>query len=179
MPADAPARTGAIADGGGSFALNATKQATMVAIGSVQQVLPARWNTPAGGRPSNPHSWESKQRDTIYTPVIVRVEAYLKGVQPQPWVLIFSNGEVVGQDSVTYSGRGNHTFREGERVVVFLDERVPAGSQGAMIALDSASFWNPVSAHYVVTQDNLATDGFRAVPLQQLLAEIAAAQQQR
>lgn len=179
MPADAPVRTGAIADGGESFAPNATKQATVVVIGTVQQVLPARWNTPDGGRPANPHSWESKQRDTIYTPVLVQVEAYLKGTQPQPRVFIFSNGGVVGQDSVTYGGRGNRTFREGERVVVFLNERVPSTSQGTEPAVDGVPLWNPVSAHYVVASDGLATDGFRAVPLQQLLAEIAAAQQQR
>lgn len=175
VPADAPVRVGVLGDGGPPFVVDSTRAATIVAIGTVVQVLPARWNTPDGGRPANPHTRQSKERDTIYTPVIMRVETYLKGAQPQPQVQILVNGGVVGQDSITYGGRGNHAFREGERVVVFLNDRVIPTSRGEAPTLNGAPFWNPVAPHFVVGQDGMATDGFSTLPLQQVLDESATA----
>ena len=171
QPPEAPVNSIAIADGSPN-ATRATREATVVALGTVRQVLPARWNTPGGGRPANPHSRESRQRDTIFTPVIVQVERYLKGSRPQPQIHLFANGGTVGQDAVRFSGPMTFTFHEGERVVVFLkeDPRNPA-------APDGAPFWRLVDQRYLIDQDDRATDGVRTVPLQQLLDEIAAAQQ--
>lgn len=170
QPAEAPINISVIADGTPN-ARSATQEATLVALGTVRQVLPARWNTPGGGRPANPHSQESRQHDTISTPVIVQVERYLKGSRPQPQVHIFANGGTVGQDWVRYSGPWTFTFHEGERVVVFLKE-----DQLNPPAPDGSPFWRLVDQHYLIDGNDRATDGTHTIPLQQLLDEIAAAQ---
>ncbi len=170
QPPEAPINVSVIADGSPN-ATRGTQQATLVALGTVRQVLPARWNTPGGGRPANPYSPESRQRATIFTPVIVQVERYLKGTRSQPEVQVFANGGTVGQDWVRYNGPMTFTFHEGEHIVVFLkeDQLNPHSSDGF-------PFWRLVDQRYLIDRDNRATDGVRTIPLQQLLDEIAAAQ---
>jgi hypothetical protein len=152
----------------------ATKEATVVAIGTVRQILPARWTTPNGRRPANPH--DPANPESISRPVLIEVEQYLKGQQPQRQLQLFAPGGAVGQDKVEVrlNGRAQFMFREGERVVVFLNERV----YGSTKTLNGSPLWEPLSSHYTVGSDGLATDGFRTVPLQQLLGEIAEAQKQ-
>jgi hypothetical protein len=57
-----------------------TDFAPIIVRGVVTQVGPARWSTPDGTRPPNPHARDT--RETIYRPVIVQVDEYLKGAQP-------------------------------------------------------------------------------------------------
>lgn len=147
-----------------------TKEATVVVLGTVRQVLPARWTTPDGRRPANPH--DPANRESIATPVLVEVEQYLKGQQPQRQLIVFAPGGTIGQDrvAVNLNGRDQFAFREGERVVVFLDERL----RGSARTSNGSPLWNPLSGYYTVNEDGQATNGFRTVPLQQLLDEIAA-----
>ncbi len=162
-----------IAVGDGSpYLPRTTREATVIALGTVVQVYPARWTTPDGRRPANPR--DPTTRESISTPVLVEVEHYLKGPQPEQRLLIFAPGGKVGQDGVEVwlSGRLQYQYREGERVVVFLDQR-PYGSART---LDGRALWQPLSTHYVVGADEQASDGFHTLPLQQLLAEIADAQ---
>ncbi len=170
-PADAPFQL--IVHGAAAPNLRgAVTDSALIVLGTVGQILSARWSTPGGQRPPNP--WAARGNDTIFTPVLVAVEQYLKGVQPQRELLLFAPGGASGQDKVTYDGPYNYTFRAGERVVVFVDERVP-GSGGRL--LDGRPLWHLVGKHYTVGADGSATDNFRTLPLQQLLTEIAAAQQ--
>lgn len=143
-----------------------TSFATIVIVGTVRQVLPARWSTVDERRPVNPHV---NNPYTIYTPVLVEAEEYLKGQQRQPQLLIFAQEGKVGQDQVVYANR-SMTFLEGERVVLFLYDRQsePRTSAGM-------PFWN-LTERYTVTADGIATNIYRTVPLQQLRDEIAAAQ---
>lgn len=147
---------------------NGAKQASIIAIGTVRQVLPARWSTPDGQRPANP--WDAANRDTIFTPVMLEVEQYIKGVQPQRVMFIYAPGGTVGQDKVEYVGRHNYTFHEGDRVVIFADENTRNG-----VRQDGNPLWRLVTHHYTATAGGLWTDGFRTVPLEQLLNEIASA----
>jgi hypothetical protein len=146
----------------------ATQGASLVIIGTVKQVLPARWTTPDGRRPANPYDRSDPQ--LIYTPVLIEVEQYLKGGQSQREVLIFGSGGVVGEDSFEDRGGGLITFQEGERVLLFLDERVRNG-----VTLNGAPLWRQVSTHYRLTPDGQATNGYHTLPLQQLFGEIITA----
>jgi hypothetical protein len=130
-------------------------------------VLPARWTTPGGGRPANPCSVTNPYM--IFTPVLIEVEQYLKGQQPQRILHLFAYGGTVDRDQAT-RGLADLPFREGERVVVFLVE--PPRDFPALNG-------NPLKdaiEHYTVAPDGSATDGYRTVPLQQLLDEIAESQ---
>jgi hypothetical protein len=84
-------------------------------------------------------------------------------------------GGHVGQDSVksNFNGHDAHTYREGERLVVFL-----SGSSLGAGTMDGSPLWQQ-EATFIVTPEGLAADDhhFLAIPLQRLLDEIAAAQQ--
>ena len=138
--------------------------ATIIAIGTVKQVMPARWTTPNGQRPPNPHA--ASNRETIFRPVLFDVEQYLKGQQPQDRLLIFAYGGQVGQDSVRLENDDTFEFREGEQAILFL---VNHGR-----SLNGSLMWD-INAHYTITQDGKATNSYHTLPLQQLLNEIQAA----
>src|SRR5207237_7430973 len=116
----------------------------------------------------NPHS--ATGVGTIYTPVLVEVEQYLKGGQPQRQLLVYAIGGTVGQDWIALSD-GSATFQEGERVVLFLSGRV-----GEPLANSGRPLWDIYERYTVI--ENMATNSYRTLPLQQLLDEVAEAQKQ-
>ena len=140
-------------------------RSTVIALGTVVRLLPARWTTPDGARPANPHD----HRETIYTPVVVEVERYLKGAATGGQLYLFALGGRVGGDSVTMGDGLMHLF-EGERVVVFLRERDRQPQ-----AYDGSPLWTVVN-HYTVAEDGSARNFYQRMALQQLLDEIAAQQ---
>ncbi len=93
-----------------------TEAADVIALGTVVEVPPTRWTTPDGARPANPHTAD----ETIYNPVVIEVEDYLKVQQPTQQLGVFGRGGQIGQDRVDYCGDTRYTFVQGERVVVFL-----------------------------------------------------------
>ena len=138
-----------------------TEEAAIIAIGTVQRVLPARWSTPDGKRPANPHAEDI--RYDIFRPVVLEVELYLKGPQLQTKLLLFAIGGAVGQDSVTWEVDDLFEFREGERVAVYLAD------EGQVMGANP--LWTPRD-RYTVTDDNRAVNVYRAIPLQQLVEEV-------
>ncbi|MBA3530703.1 MAG: hypothetical protein H0T73_02120 [Ardenticatenales bacterium] len=93
--------------------------ADVIVRGTVRKVLPSRWTTPGGVRPSNPFETPN---ETIFTPVLIEVEEYLKGKQPQLQLLIFVVGGIAGQDAVEVDYGDPSPFREGQQLVLFLSD---------------------------------------------------------
>lgn len=139
------------------------REASLIVLARVRRIFPARWTTPDGNRPANPHDGQR----TIFTPVLVEVERYLKGhggAQLYLWV----NGGKIGQDEVFYSG----TFYpppEGEQVVLFLRELSQAS-----VRVDGAALYYAID-DYRVTAEGRAVNRSQEIPLQQLLDQIATA----
>jgi hypothetical protein len=140
--------------------------------GIVKHVPPARWSTPNGQRPANPHAPD--RIGIIYRPVILQVEEYLKGDMQQRTEVLLARGGTVGQDSVDYCGDPLYTFQEGEHVVLFLDlpeeglGPIPPETPGGPPLLT-------IREHYTLTADGQARNIDRQVPFQQLRDEIQAA----
>lgn len=150
-----------------------TRESGIIAVGTVSQVLPARWDTPNGQRPANPFALPTT--NSIYTPVQLAVDQYLKG-QPSPAPLLFhARGGIVGQDSVEWTADDLNTFQPGEHVVVFLAPWPGHTLNGSPLLA--------VVGHYTITPDGqaVATAHNHAVTiqrgsLQQLIAQIHAAE---
>jgi hypothetical protein len=138
-----------------------TNDASMIVIGTVMQVGQARWTTSSDARPANPH--DMTNRHSIYRPVVLEVEQYLKGAQPQPQLLIWALGGRVGKDSVTYTVDDLYTFHKGDRVLVYL---VPHSQ-----SLNNQPLLRPRD-RYLITPDNQATNVYRDLPLLDLIGEI-------
>ena len=140
-----------------------TVTAQLIVIGTVVQVLPARWDTADGQRPADPCSMTD--RHLIYTPVRLRVEQVVKGRVETEEIELHAYGGTVGQDSLFRSPSSEYTFSENERVLVFVSSSTLRGQP-----------YFSVVGRYTITADGMAIDGYspsRRVPLQQLLNEIA------
>jgi hypothetical protein len=145
-----------------------TKRSTMFIIGTVKQVLPDRWDSPNGGRPADACSMSTPHN--IFRPVLVEVEQYVKGEQPHRIVQVYAFGGTVGKDTTTYRSSSLYTFREGERVMLFLvDTERPLRSLNGRPLME-------IAGHYTFTADGMVRDDYRTLPLQQLLDEVAEAQ---
>lgn len=106
------------ADGFSPGPKQSAEQADVVVLGTVKKVGPARWDTPDGTRPANP--WAQNNKYSIFTPVVLSVEQYLKGTQPGGEVTIYAVGGSVGLDHVEYASNDLYKVQEGDRVIVCL-----------------------------------------------------------
>jgi hypothetical protein len=145
--------------------------ATLIVEGTVQQVMPARWDTVDGRRPvtcPNP-------QNSIFTPVVLTIEQFLKGTSERGQVLLYAYGGEIGQDKmwVGIPPDQRYIFHEGERAVVLLVDPI---KNIELKAIDGAPLYYLLD-HFTVLPDGQATDGTRTIPYQQLLDEIAAGQQ--
>lgn len=86
-------------------------------VGTVRDILPARWATPDGQRPATPHT---EGRVLIYTPIRVQVERIAKGDYALPDLYFAEPGGRIGQDCASYSGSGRWpSFFFGGRYLYF------------------------------------------------------------
>jgi|GEM_PF-4977532 len=141
-----------------------TDRATTIVRGTVTGIGEAKWTTPDGERPVNPHS--DNNTYGIFTPVSVRVQTYIKGTQPGSELLLMAAGGTIGQDSAVWASDNLFNFQVGEEVIVFL--RGPEVLHGSEI-------WTIIE-HYTITSDDSATNLHLTIPVSQLLDEIKAAQ---
>ena len=160
-----PVQAGIIVEGEANTYLSVLESPVIV-IGTVQQVGPARWNTPDGTRPANPHDLSTGPHE-IFRPVVLQVDEYLRGPLPVLELQLFAWGGTIGQDSFTFHPEYLYELHEGERVVLFLKPRDPAQDQ----ALGDQPWWN-IMEQYTITPDGQATNVYRTLPLEELRAEI-------
>ena len=138
-----------------------------VVVATVRQVFPARWTTPDGARPANPHDPSSAA--TIVTPVAIEVERSLTRAPPGQRLLLAAQGGAVGEDTIARDD-GLATFREGERVVLFLQAR-----DRTLAGLPDRPVWE-VLERYTVTPEGMATNPYATLSMPQLINQIAALQ---
>lgn len=152
--------------GAGSYGAGlATQHSELIALGTVLEVLPARWSTPDGTRPPNPH--QQPPPASIFRPVIFQSTQILKGQAPEPILYLCAGGGRVGADSVTYSGNNNYSFEVGEQCVLFLSPLRPT------LRVNDQALFN-IDEHFTILPDGQATNGFERMTLQQLLDKVAA-----
>jgi hypothetical protein len=140
-------------------------ESSLIVVGTVKDILPARWTTIDGKRPPNPHAPENKE--TIFTPILIEVRQYAKGSQVQRELLLSAFGGTVGQDSVNWASDNMYRFTLGEQVVVFLRERNQL--------LSGIPLWD-VMEHYTITSDQQIANDYRTLSLPELLGEVQKAE---
>jgi hypothetical protein len=145
-----------------------TLSAAAVVIGTVQQILPARWTTVDGLRPADPRA--PANRETIFTPVLLTPQQYLKGSRPDSVLTVAAFGGTVGQDSVDRQVDDIDKFQPGQRVIVFL---VPQGL-GSTTTLNGVPLWG-LTERYTLTADGKAINSNKSVAAAQLLTEVQSA----
>lgn len=136
--------------------------ADIIVIGTVH-VLPARWTTPGGARPANPHA--NANTDTIFTPVVIAVTQYLKGTGPLGKIHLAAYSGRVGADSLELANDDLYTFQTGEQVVVFLrNDRT----------IDSIPYYR-ILDRYTLQTDGKAVSSKLTMPLTTMIQTITQA----
>jgi hypothetical protein len=149
------------------------RTSSVIVRGTVKEVPPPRWSTPDGKRPPNPHDPQGTG-NLMYRPVVVEVQQYLKGEQPQRTLVLLARGGTIRQDTQDYCGDPIYTFQNGEQVVLFLYPPEEGLGPIPPAARGGSPVW-AISEHYIIADDGQAFNIAHRVPVQQLLDEIRAA----
>lgn len=154
-----------------------TRMAAAIAIVTVERLLPARWGTPDGTRPLNPCAQAGPPYYGIFTPVLVRVERYVRGeLQERELLLSWEVGQV-GVDRQLPSSIDGYKmdgYREGDRLIVFLRPAQAVAPIMAGVPLWDASFRYIITSEQMVTVRERASFSRRTIPLEELLMEVDA-----
>ncbi len=103
-----------------SFAEKAKMPWACIVVGTVREILPARWNTADGQRPANPHN---TYQMLIFTPVRVEIDRVVVGSYTLPSIYLAAPGGKIGQDCASYTGSGAWpSFLYGGRFLYYLQE---------------------------------------------------------
>lgn len=148
---------------------SASRLSSVVVIGTVKQVLPARWTTPDGQRPANPQT----ARQVIFRPVIVEVEEYLKGETNQKIIRLYAWGGRIGNDVFELQPDDLYDFQEGERAVLFLKQ---PDQEASPFTLNGSNLWS-IEDHYTLTSDGQAKNFYLTLPLDELRTTVQTALQ--
>lgn len=96
-----------------------SRESDVILIGEVQEIHPARWNTPDGKMPTD--STDNLQSDdTIYTDTTVNVDQYLKNPLSSDEITVRIEGGAV--DNVIVLTDYESHFTKGEMVLLYLNE---------------------------------------------------------
>lgn len=138
-----------------------------IVIGTVKEILPAKWNTPDGKRRGDTIE-NLGEYDAMYTDVIISVDKYLKNPLEQKEIRVRIQG---GEDEVVKMAFDSEpSFKEGEKVLLYVSKDV------------STRFKDFGPEHYLVigaslgkftiTDDGLAVREYEYVDQKELLDAI-------
>lgn len=116
------------------------EQSELIVTGTVEEILPAKWNTPDGRRRSDTIA-DIAENDTMYTDIIIKVDQYLKGSLDDQEIRVRTIG---GEDDiVVIVFEDEPSFKENERVLLYLRN-------------DTYPIFKDIGPeHYVITGDML------------------------
>lgn len=148
----------------------------IIVTGRVVVILPARWTTPDGMRPANPHA-TAPSKDTIVTPVVIEVDAPLVNRAPvdlgrgRRLVLINEGGEI-GQDRLQTAYPWQQ-FALNEHVLVAATPRRVGYGEGPDTPVPTEAgpgFWTGMK--YVLTDAGEAVSYAGIQPAHEVIAAI-------
>jgi len=137
------------------------KNVDVVALVTVEQVEEASWNNQAGTMPSDfllPVGTRTGEFTFVYTPVVVRIDSYIKGVGPDKLVVSQLGGT---RDGITTEVNDWYTFSPGMKAVVFLN------APGTNI-----NGWTLVNAYIITSSKAYSNWDKRELPAEALLAQL-------
>lgn len=138
----------------------------MIVIGTVNEILPSKWNTIDGNRPDKANS-EFSQGDLIYTDIIINVDKYLKNSLSSKEIVVRVIGGTVGNDTVTSDVEPS--FKSGEKVLLYLSK-----DTSPMTNVGSEHFlvYGSLQGKFTLTDDGKAVRPDETTTLDELLSTI-------
>jgi hypothetical protein len=93
-------------------------RSSVILIGTVKEIIPARWNTPDGTRPAQKID-DSDILDVMYTDIIIQVDEYLKNPGSAKEVTVRVLGGTIGNETILVED--SPSFGNNETVLVYLN----------------------------------------------------------
>jgi hypothetical protein len=144
-----------------------------VVEGHVMEILPSRWNTPDGKKPTLSDAGLASKAGSIYTDVIIKVDKNVKGSTPATLVVRTLGGQVGDYSNIV---EDEAKFELGENVLIFLTKEDPFtnNSAGTHYRITSWKF-----GKFSITKDNQAVRPdvpaeYQRIPVEDLLKSIGA-----
>ena len=145
------------------------KKSDLILIGSVKEILPARWNTPDGEQPEDAFEG-SGLNDVIYRDVVISVDQYLKNPLSSNEVIVRTLGGTVG--NLTLAVEDEPSFEPGDDVLLYLvEDAYPATKD---LEPEHFRVTGSFQGKYTLTGDGKAVKSGEAVELEELLRIINA-----
>ncbi|SES92979.1 hypothetical protein SAMN04488587_1635 [Methanococcoides vulcani] len=94
-----------------------SNRSDVILIGTVKEILPCKWNTVDGERPTD-DIYDLGRNDLIYTDVVVSVDQYLKNPLSEKEVIVRTQGG--GDGYVIMDVEDEPSFASGEKVLLYL-----------------------------------------------------------
>lgn len=141
----------------------------LILIGSVKEILPARWNTPDGEQPENVLE-DLNWNDVIYRDVVVSVDDYLKNSLPSNEVVVRVLGGTVGNLGMDVEDEAS--FEPGEDVLLYLVEDTSPATKD--LGPEHFRVTGISQGKYTLTGDGKAVKFGETVELEELLRIINA-----
>ncbi|HII02979.1 TPA: hypothetical protein HA351_15445 [Methanosarcinaceae archaeon] len=140
------------------------KKSDLILIGSVKEILPARWSTPDGGQPEN--AIEALGRDeVIYRDVVISVDEYLKNSLSSNEVVVRVLGGIVGNLGMDVEDEAS--FEPGEDVLLYLVEDTSPATKD--LKPEHFRVTGISQGKYTLTGDGKAVKSGETVDLEELL----------
>ena len=138
-----------------------SNRSDVILIGTVKEILPCKWNTVDGERPTD-DIYDLGRNDLIYTDVVVSVDQYLKNPLSEKEVIVRTQG---GDDGyVIMDVEDDPSFASGEKVLLYLtnDTYPPTKDVGPGVS----------QGKFTLTDDGRATQIGESLSLDELLDTI-------
>ncbi|WP_255334644.1 hypothetical protein [Methanosarcina sp. KYL-1] len=136
----------------------------LILIGSVKEILPARWNTPDGKQPENAFEG-SGLNDVIYRDVVISVDQYFKNPLSSNEVIVRVLGGTVG--NLTLDVEDEPSFESGEDVLLFLVEDTKPATKD--LEPEHFRVTGSFQGKYALTGDGKAVKSGETAELEELL----------
>lgn len=153
-----------------------------IIIGRVIEILPSRWNTPDGIKPtsdgkmttSKEEFYKQRKAKKIYTDVIIKVDRIIKNKSTPAMITVRTIGGEVGEYGMIVEDEAK--FEAGENVLLFLtkEDTDTDNSAGTHYRVYDMKY-----GKFSITNDNQAVrpdlpEAYKKIPLEELLNSIGA-----
>lgn len=144
-----------------------SERSELIVTGTVEEVLPAKWNTPDGRRRGDT-IYDIAENDTMYTDIIIKVDQYLKGSLDDQDIRVRTLG---GEDDiVAIVFEDEPFFKENERVLLYLrNNTYPAFTD---IGPEHYVITGVMLGKFTLTDDGMAVRPYEYVNQTELLDSI-------
>lgn len=144
-----------------------SNESDVILMGNIKEILPSKWNTPDGERPTDVIE-DLDQNDLIYTDIVVNVDQYLKNPFSEKEVIVRTIG---GNDGyICMSVNYEPSFKMDEKVLLYLREDTYAATRD--VGFEHFVVTGGMQGKFTLNDDGKAVGWSETISLNELLETI-------